>query len=449
MCIRIIRRERTSLQDNLTHTIWSVGELTAEISDILESSFPFVWVKGEVSDLRTPSSGHVYFTLKDEDARIRAVLFRHQATRLKKDTSLLHASDAPSPGRSGTDSLFDDEMKDTRPAPLLEEGRQVVLFGRIGVYAARGEYQIIVETVEPVGLGAMTAALEELKRELFEAGYFDESRKKPIPTLPRTIALVTSPTGAALFDMLRVIYQRMPGAHVVVIPSLVQGEGAPAQIAAGIEIVNAHRLSDVIIVGRGGGSFEDLLAFNTRIVADAIYRSEIPIISAVGHEIDVTISDLTADVRAATPTAAAQLVVPRTDDILMDLDAAASRLTLAVRRRTDKARHDLIMLSRSLKSPGAMLSQVRENLTRISREMTFAVTRALHERRERFSSLAAALNRLSPLEVLSRGYAVVTGTKDGKVISDARQVQPGDHTDIRLFKGSLTAVIEKRILPDE
>ena len=437
------------MRDDLIQTIWSVNDLTSEISNILESSFPFVWVQGEVSGLRTPSSGHVYFTLKDDTSQIRAVLFRHQAMRLKKSAGLLYASGDPAVRQSGSDSLFDDLQTSDHPPALLKEGRHVVLFGRIGVYAARGEYQIIVETVEPMGIGAMTAALEELKQELFEKGYFDESNKKPIPTLPATIALVTSPTGAALFDMLRIIYQRMPNAHVVVVPSLVQGEDAPAQIAGGIETVNTHSLSDVMIVGRGGGSFEDLLAFNTRVVADAIYNSDIPVISAVGHEIDVTISDLTADVRAATPTAAAQMVVPRTEEILMDLDAAASRLHNAVKRRVDRARVDIIRLARSLRSPAAPLYHARENIQRISREMTFAVNRSLQTRRERLYSLAAAMDRLSPLGVLSRGYSIVTRTQDGRVLTDAGDIRPGERADIRLNRGSLITIVESRTLPDE
>ena len=437
------------MQDTPIHTIWSVGELTEEITDILESSFPFVWVQGEISGLRTPSSGHVYFTLKDDTAQIRAVLLRHQAMRLKKSMTLLHIPSESGSRDPGTDSLFDDSHTSERPLTLLEDGNQVVLFGRIGVYAARGEYQIIVETVEPVGIGAMTLALEELKRELLEKGYFDESKKKPIPTLPATIALVTSPTGAALFDMLRVIYQRRPNAHVVVVPCLVQGEDAPSQIAGGIETVNARKLSDVIIIGRGGGSFEDLLAFNTRIVADAIYHSDIPVISAVGHEIDVTISDLTADIRAATPTAAAQMVVPRTDEILLDLDSAAIRLTHAVTRRVDRARIDIFRLARSLRSPRTSLSRARENIGHISREITFAVTRSLQTRRERLHSLAAAMDRLSPLGVLSRGYAIVTRLEDARVLTDARDIRPGDRADIRLDRGSLVAVVESRNIPDE
>jgi len=437
------------MRDDPIHTIWSVGDLTSEISDILESSFPFVWVQGEVSGLRTPSSGHVYFTLKDDTAQIRAVLFRHQAMRLKKSTSLLHAPDESGQDQSGSGSLFGDSPAAGTSSSLLEEGRQVVLFGRIGVYAARGEYQIIVETVEPVGIGAMTAALEELKRELLEKGYFDESRKRPIPTLPSTIALVTSPTGAALFDMLRVIFQRMPNAHVVVVPTLVQGEDAPAQIAGGIETINAHSLADVIIVGRGGGSFEDLIAFNTRVVADAIYNSHIPVISAVGHEIDVTISDMTADVRAATPTAAAQVATPRTDEILQDMDAAAMRLIRSIKRRVDRARIDVNRLSRSLGSPATSLSHSRERIQRIFREMTFSVNRSLQGRRERFLSLAAALDRLSPLGVLSRGYSIVTRTEDGGILTDAGNVQSGDRVDIRLNRGSLITVVESRTLRDE
>jgi exodeoxyribonuclease VII large subunit len=437
------------VQENLFHTIWSVGELTAEISDILESSFPFVWVQGEVSGLRTPSSGHVYFTLKDDDAQIRAVLFRHQAARLKKGASLLSAPPDAGGRRSGGDPSSDDAGTVGTPPALLEEGRQVVLFGRIGVYAARGEYQVIVETVEPVGVGAAATALEELKRELLGAGYFNEARKRQIPTLPSTIALVTSPTGAALFDMLRVIYQRMPNAHVVVVPCLVQGEDAPESIARGIETVNAHGISDVIIVGRGGGSFEDLFAFNTRVVADAIFSSDIPVISAVGHEIDVTISDLTADVRAATPTAAAQMVVPRTDDILMDLDAAATRMRHATARRTDRARIDLIRLGRSLRSPAATLAHAREKIERVSQMMTFAATRTLRARRERLTSLTFALDRLSPQGVLSRGYAIVTRSDDGRILTDAQDIQPGERADVRLMRGRLTTVIEDRTIPDE
>ncbi|MBN2106659.1 MAG: exodeoxyribonuclease VII large subunit, partial [Deltaproteobacteria bacterium] len=257
--------------------IFTVAELTRHIRDTLESAYPDVWVEGEISNLRIPSSGHCYFTLKDEAAQLRVVMFRMQA-RLLRFTA--------------------------------EDGLKVICRGRINVYEQRGEYQLVADMLEPRGVGSLQLAFEQLKNRLAGEGLFAEERKKPLPFLPARIAVITSPTGAAVRDIIRIIHRRFPSVAILVVPVRVQGDEAPEEIARAIETVNQRGLGDVIIVGRGGGSLEDLWAFNTETVARAIAASALPVISAVGHETDTTIADFAADLRAPTPSAAAELVVP-------------------------------------------------------------------------------------------------------------------------------------------
>src|SRR5579862_6676929 len=302
--------------------VWKVSELTESISELLERAFPDVWVEGEVSNCHAAQSGHIYFTLKDARSQIRCVCFRDQARMLK-----------------------------FRP----EDGLHVTVRGSLGVYEPRGEYQIYVTVIEPVGAGALQIAFEQLKKKLQDEGLFDAARKRPLPVLPRCIGVVTSPTGAAIRDILRVLKRRFANVHVQIYPVKVQGEGAAAEVAAGLRHFNRAKFADVVIVARGGGSLEDLWAFNEEVVARAIADSKIPVISGVGHETDFTIADFVADLRAPTPTAAAELVSPHRDDLLGQVADAADALGRAMETRLAELRQRLDWVARELLPPSARL----------------------------------------------------------------------------------------------
>lgn len=436
---------------------YTVSEITAEIAGRLEREFSFVWVEGEISGLRTPSSGHIYFSLKDDTASLKCVMFKQQTryltVRVTEEAEYgddVEGGETEEGDESLQRSLFSLKPVSEKLIPFRpEEGQHVLVMGRIGVYAARGEYQLVAEVIEPVGVGAMTLALERLKEELKEKGYFDVERKKPLPFLPERIAVITSSTGAALFDILKVIYQRHPNAHVVVCPVRVQGEGAEVEIAKMIDLVNEHDAADVIICGRGGGSMEDLMPFNTREVADAAFRSVIPIVSAVGHEIDFTILDFTADLRAPTPTAAAEIVVPRIDDLLMTIDSAAERLTMGVMNTLSRNRRELTGLLKRLRTPEESMGLMGARIDAMRGLLLSAMAGKLDGRKIRYSSAASALTRMSPTEVLSRGYAVVRRSDTGEVIKDAGQIEVGETAEIRLHSGGLTGKIIGRDINEE
>jgi exodeoxyribonuclease VII large subunit len=293
-------------QKRKVHTI---SELTRKIKELLTKSFREVWVTGEVSNLTYHRSGHVYFTLKDEDAALGCVIWRSAAGKLRF---------------------------------RIEEGSEIIALGDISVYEVRGNYQLVVVYAEPKGIGALALAFEQLKKKLAAEGLFDERHKKPLPFLPRKIGIVTSPTGAAVRDMIRTILARFPNAHLIVHPARVQGEGAAGEIAAAIQTLNEMNEVDVMIIGRGGGSLEDLWPFNEEIVARAIFASAIPVISAVGHEVDVTISDYVADARAPTPTAAGEMVVPREEDLRLALLQLHQRIGLALRNSLGRLRTERV-----------------------------------------------------------------------------------------------------------
>ncbi len=356
--------------------VLSVSQLTAEIKDLLESAYPEVWVSGEISNFSRPQSGHCYFTLKDDEAQIRAVMWRMTAARIRFP---------------------------------LEDGLEVICRGSLDVYAPRGSYQLVVQQLEPKGLGALEQALRKLRERLAAEGLFDALRKRPLPRFPRRIAIVTSPTGAAVRDFLEVIRRRWRGADVLVVPARVQGEGSAAEIAAAIAAVN--RLAtpiDVLVVARGGGSLEDLWSFNEEIVVRAIHASRIPVVSGVGHEIDVTLADLVADVRALTPSEAAERVVPAADEIAAHLAQQQSRLTAALRNRaiTARMRVENLASRRPLRRP---LDQIHELAQRLD-ELSSRSTRALGQRVARLRALADSrarqIDALSPLAVLGRGYSI-------------------------------------------
>ena len=368
-----------------------------------------VAVRGEISNYKMYPSGHHYFTLKDESSALKCVMFKGNAVRLR-----------------------------FRP----ENGMKVIAMGKISVFPRDGAYQLYCTAMAMDGVGDLYAAFEQLKAKLAAAGLFDPAHKKPIPKFPGTIGIVTSSAGAALHDMLRILKKRYPLSHVVLLPVRVQGVEAPGEIAAAVQYANRFRLADLLIVGRGGGSIEDLWAFNDERVAYAIYQSDIPVISAVGHEPDVTISDFVADLRAATPSNAAELAVPDQDALRQQLDSMSAAMAAALNRQLISARRHLNVLSASpaLQSPTGYLEQKRQNLERLQERLVAAQTRSLDRRKQSFIGLTAKLDAMSPLKVLARGYAM-TQVEDGTVIRSVRQVNTGDQIQISLSDGRIAASV--------
>jgi exodeoxyribonuclease VII large subunit len=400
----------------------TVSQLTNSIRIALESRFVAVWVEGEISNFKDHSSGHWYFTLKDENAQLRAKCFRSTNTRIR-----------------------------FRPA----NGLKVRARGKLSVYAPRGEYELVVDALDPVGAGALQIAFEQLRERLQKEGLFSKELKRPLPVFPRRVGIVTSATGAAIRDILNVISRRTRTVHVLFSPAKVQGDAAGPDIARAIRFINAYHeralregrdgdLVDVLIVGRGGGSTEDLWAFNTEEVARAIRKSAIPVISAVGHETDFTIADFVADVRAATPSAAAEIVAAREDQICSALDNMGRQLVRLTKYQIVnlRARVQQQALSHAFDEVKSRLNNARARLDAASSACDGAVTEKLQDGRERLGLAAASLDALSPLGVLQRGYAVAQDAS-GKLLRDAAAVSPGDIVNVRLQKGKLGARIER------
>lgn len=366
-------------------------------------------VRGELSNYKMYPSGHHYFSLKDGEGSLRCVMFRGDAVSLR-----------------------------FRP----QNGMQVVAAGRITVFPRDGQYQLYCSRLIPEGVGDLHLAFEQLKEKLYREGLFSPERKRPIPRFPDTIALITSPAGAAVRDLLRILRARWPMARVKILPVRVQGEGAAREIAAAIRWACAHRTAGLIITGRGGGSMEDLWAFNEEIVARAIAEADIPVISAVGHEPDVTIADFVADLRAATPSNAAELAVPDRREVRAALEADGDRLAAAVRGRLDRERRalDRLASSRAMTEPASYFKDKRLLLDYQSGRLVRAMERLTGGRRERLSSLAAALDAMSPLKVLGRGYAIARRA-DGKVISSVRGTAPGEEFRLRVSDGELDCLV--------
>jgi len=437
--------------------VYTVSEITRDVRAILEAAFEMAWIEGEISNYRLAASGHAYFVLKDDKAQIKCVLFRGQRVGMKFTP---------------------------------EDGDQVLLLGRVTVYEARGDYQVIVEAMEPRGLGALQKAFEQLKEKLAKEGLFDEARKQQLPEIPWKIGIVTSPTGAAIRDMIHVIQRRNPKTSILLYPVKVQGEGAAEEIAQAIKDLNQRKDLDVLIVGRGGGSIEDLWAFNEEAVARAIAGSRIPVVSAVGHEIDYTIADFVADLRAPTPSAAAELVVPKLNDIVQDLQYLTHQMIERMAEDIEDYRERLRYLidrrffrepRQILEAPAQRLDEMaqrllrgldqwvwvkRERLAHTAHRLLQASPRkqiqALSERRndlmarlarrlesqiklkkEKLDGVAKSLNALSPLNVLDRGYSITT--KSGKAVTSYKQVKKGDAVRIRLAKGQLDATVDETI----
>ena len=392
-----------------TH-ILTVTQLTRQIKNLLEGAFPDVWVEGEISNLRAPQSGHTYFTLKDEESQIRAVLFRSSQKNLKF---------------------------------TLQHGMQVICRGRVSVYDPRGEYQIVIEYIEPKGVGALQKAFEELKERLAKEGLFDLDRKKPLPLLPRRIGIVTSPTGAAIRDMLRVIRRRHPRMEILIYPVPVQGADAAPAIVEAIGYFNREKKVDVMIIGRGGGSLEDLWAFNEEAVARAIYASNIPVISAVGHETDYAISDFVADLRAPTPSAAAEMVVQSEESFREHIGSLEIGLVRSMRRQIEVLRASLHEKMRVLVDPRRRLEQNVQRVDELVGRLATGIGHHLRRDRALLASLAAGLDHLNPLGILSRGYSITKKLPAGAILKDASETKPGDMLSTKLHKGEVVSRVER------
>jgi exodeoxyribonuclease VII large subunit len=415
--------------------IYTVAELTQVIRLDLETGFPKVWVEGEVSNFKLHSSGHRYFTLKDKDAQLQAVLWRSDGARLKFD---------------------------------LRDGQQVVCRGKISVYMQRGQYQLVVESVEPKGKGALQLAFEQLKEKLRAEGLFDPSRKKKLPLRPKAIGVVTSARGAALHDILRTLERRRARVRVLIYPVLVQGDGAAGQIVAGIDCLSAREDLDVLIVGRGGGSIEDLWAFNEEKVARAIARSPKPVISAVGHEVDFTIADFVADIRASTPTAAAEMVVETGEAFDLRIENLERRALQSLRLVLEGLRHEVTVLARSrifenFRTRVLQLGQAVDDLEERARDavrkekdklaaiksraalarekLAARIRKALDDRRAAWDKLVAELDGRSPLAILKKGYALVR-TADGTPVTAAEAVRADDEVRVAFHRGELLCRVE-------
>ena len=441
--------EQFTLEESAQRRIYSVSELTREIRGLLEDHFPFIWVEGEISNFMVPASGHYYFVLKDSESQVRCVMFRSQQRWMRFQP---------------------------------EDGLSVLCQTRVSVYEPRGEYQLLVDVMEPRGVGALQLAYEQLKKRLEAEGLFEPEHKKPIPFLTQRLGVLTSSTGAAIRDIIRVVRERYSNLEIYLYPVRVQGEGAAEEIAQGIDTFNSEFPVDALIVGRGGGSWEDLWAFNEEVVVRAIFRSRIPVISAVGHEIDTTLADLVADVRAPTPSAAAELVAQHKEALEEYVVSLNQRLRIRVRQRLNLAGERLYSRKQRLRDPAARLADLRLRLDEHTQRLELAVRQTLNSERQAFlrlqdnlihlspvggiTSSRAVLDRyrrdlglfakqnlqrrrqilerhltqldgLSPLGVLARGYSITTTRPKGEVVRSARQVRKGDAVRVLLHEGEL------------
>ncbi|MBW2591441.1 MAG: exodeoxyribonuclease VII large subunit [Deltaproteobacteria bacterium] len=448
-----------TINDNkLSKKIYTVSELTAEIKVIIEESLPFVWVFGEISNLKTPSSGHFYFTLKDKNAQIKAVMFRGQTRNLKF---------------------------------RLKDGMAITGLGRLNLYEPHGTYQVIFEYIEPKGTGALQAAYEQLKTKLFNEGLFKKDHKRPIPFLPAKISMITSPTGSVIHDMLNIIDRRFPNMAVEIWPVKVQGQDAEAQIASALQTLNRRTDTDLIIIARGGGSLEDLQAFNSETVARAVFKSQIPVISAVGHETDFTICDFVSDLRAPTPSTAAELAVPiknelhlrcrelsialstkmqlRINRLRVQLDNSVDRLRDPVRNIQDlrlKTDDYTMRLDRSfiryiqryqerlawrteklgLNNPLGLIEKHVKKLEQIRISASSYIKKDLSCKKSMLGEMSARLYALNPIEILSRGYSITRTIPNTCVITDSNNVSMGQELEIILANGSLRVAVKGKTI---
>ena len=434
--------------------VFSVSELSGAARELLEDNFPLIWVEGEISNLARPASGHLYFSLKDPSAQLRCAMFRMRGRLL-----------------------------DFKP----ENGQQVLVRAKVSLYEARGDFQLIIEHMEEAGDGALRREYEAMKRRLRNEGLFEAAHKQSIPELPKQIGVLTSPSGAAIRDILSVLKRRFPAIPILIYPIPVQGQGAAEKIAQAIELANLRRECDVLLLSRGGGSLEDLWAFNEEVLARAIFKSRLPIVSAVGHEVDFTIADFVADARAPTPSAAAEMLSPDRQEWLARLNSLRRRLFASMQNRLRQTSQQLDWLSRRLQSPGQRLTRISSRVNELQQRQTTALRHilrrrqdkllnlrarlmqqtpaqrvaVLHERynhlhsrleramqerlqdsTQRLATLGHALDTVSPLATLGRGYALVQRVSDGELLRDARKINTGEQIQTRLAKGSLLCRVE-------
>lgn len=393
--------------------VLSVSDLTVSLKTLMEDCYPAVSVTGEISNFKHHSSGHMYFSLKDQKSQLRCIMWKWQNQSLKFSP---------------------------------EDGMQVILRGGITIYEAQGQYQLIAQSIQPAGEGALQIAFEQLKTRLTAEGLFDGDRKQELPVNPARIGVITSPTGAAVSDIIRVLHRRAPWVEIVLWPVRVQGEGSSQEIASALTGFNQYGNVDVIIVGRGGGSMEDLWAFNEEVVVRAIFDCQIPTISAVGHEVDVTLSDFAADVRAPTPSAAAELAVRDQQEILDRLRVSYSRLHNAINGQISRRRQRLtaLLASHGLRRPLDLVIQRSQRIDELTRRLSESGTHLLENRRLGIGGLIGRLNALNPLAVLERGYAVCRTTK-GKVVRDAGTLSEGDQLSVKFHKGEARCRVENEV----
>ncbi|MFM8263647.1 MAG: exodeoxyribonuclease VII large subunit [Pirellula sp.] len=391
----------------------SVSQLTAWIKRTLDQNIASFWIAGEVSNVTKATSGHVYLTIKDANSQIGAVIWRSSWERCKFD---------------------------------IKEGMAVLGMGKLDVYGPRGTYQVVLQRLEPQGLGPLQIAFRKLHAKLAAEGLFLQDRKRPLPRFPKRIGFVTSPQGAAIHDFLEVLRRRWPQMNVLVIPAKVQGSGAAEEIAHGIDLANRIEPPlDVLVVGRGGGSIEDLWAFNEEVVVRAVAASKIPVVSAVGHEIDVTLCDLVADVRALTPSEAAERIAPSRDEILEILQSSQVRLTsiVASKLRELESRLTGVIRRPVIEQPERMLDVLVQKLDESDHRLSESIDRRIEKRQFEFDKLASRLEAISPLKTLARGYCLTTDSKDGSIVSKASQVRVGQRIETQLSEGRITSVVEK------
>ncbi len=389
--------------------VFKVSELNRALKGLIEEVYPFLWVEGEIANLKCSRAGHLYFSLRDDGASLRAVLFR--------------------------------TFQPTIPF-ALEDGMHVLCFGRLSVYEARGEYQLLVQQVEPVGLGAYRLALAQLKEKLAKEGLLSEDLKRPLPFFPKAVGLITSLHGAAVHDFLRIALSKNPKARIFIYPVRVQGPEAAAEICQGLEVLSGHQDVEVIVIARGGGSLEDLWAFNEEGLARAIRACRVPVVSAVGHEIDYTVCDLVADARAPTPTAAADLVFPNLSALEEGLNLLGERLKTAVLRKISAQRERLSFLASRLKDPQEGLKEKQRELMLLERRLKLALQNLLARKREELKRLSAHLEAVSPLSVLARGYSLVYRLPARTLVKRAEDVEVGEEIEISLAQGKIRAKVQ-------
>jgi len=394
--------------------IYTVSKLTKEIKSLLEDSYPFIWVTGEISNYAVPGSGHSYFTLKDHNAVISCVMFKNQKLRLKFD---------------------------------LENGLKIFGMARLSLYEPRGSYQLIFEHLEPGGAGSNQIAFEQLKQKLSAQGFFDDKYKKPIPFLPLQISVITSGTGAAVGDIVNIAQRRFPNYPLEVISVKVQGEKSETEICNAINFVNQNdrsdNKSDLIILARGGGSLEDLAVFNSEAIANAIFESDIPVITGIGHETDFTIADFTADLRAPTPSAAAELALPDKKVLLQEVTVLKNNLHTSFKKMFIKWQEKILDLRSRLKTPQIIIYDNRFRLEDYESRLNNIIRQYIQKNRDKFFYLSDKLNSLNPESILKRGYSIARFVSDKKVIVNSNRVKQNDKIEVILSKGSLITKVEE------